>query len=47
MQSGCRKKEHQEKKHLLSQRQLKHAFITGAALNIELHPRKINVPEDQ
>ena len=41
------KKEASEKKHLLSQRQLNNAFIAVAALNIELHPRKINVPEDQ
>ena len=46
MQSGFRKKT-SEKKHLLSQAQLKNTFITGAAFNIELHSRKINVPERQ
>ena len=36
-----------KKKHLLSQVWLKNAFVTGAAFNIELHSRKINVPEHQ
>ena len=46
MQSGGRKKK-SEKNHLLSQVQLKNAFITDAAFNIELHSRKINVTEYQ
>ena len=46
MQSGYRKK-HIRKKHLLSQMYLKNAFVTGAAFNIELHSRKINVPGNQ
>ena len=32
-------------KHLLSQAQLKNAFVTGSAFNIELHSRKPSVPE--
>ena len=36
-----------EKEHLLSQIQIKKAFVTGAAFNLELHSRKINVPEHQ
>ena len=45
MYSGCRKKTLE--KYLLSQLQLKNAFITGAAFNIELKSRKINAPEHQ
>ena len=46
MQSGCRK-ETSEKKNFLGQVQLKSAFGTGAAFNIELHSWKINVTEYQ
>ena len=45
MQSGRRKKKTSEKYNL--QVQFKNAFVTGAAFNIELHSRKINVPEHQ
>ena len=41
------KKSITKKKHILSQVQLKNAFVTGAAFNIELHSRKINIPEHQ
>ena len=46
MQSGCRKK-NIRKKHLRGQVQLKSAFGTGAAFNIELNSWKISVPEHQ
>ena len=46
MQSGCRKKK-QKKKHLLNQIWLKNEFATGAAFNIKLHSRVINVPKHQ
>ena len=46
MQSGCRK-ETSQRKHILSQVQFKNAFAAGAEFNIELHSRKINVPEHQ
>ena len=36
-----------EKKLSLSQVWLKNAFVTSVACNIELHSRKINVPEHQ
>ena len=45
MQSECRKKE--SEKNVKSQVQLKNAFATGVAFNIELHSRKINVVEQQ
>ena len=47
MQSGCKKKNISKKKHLLSQVQSKNAFVIGAAFNIKLHSRKINVPNHQ
>ena len=41
------KKKTSETKHLLSQVHFKNAFVAGAAFNIELNSRKINVPEHQ
>ena len=41
------KKQIRKKKHLLSQVQLKNAFVTGVEFNIELDSRKTNLPEHQ
>ena len=38
---------HHKKKHILSKVQLKNAFVTGVAFNIELQSRKINLPQRQ
>ena len=35
------------KKNILSEVQLKNAFVAGLVFNTELHTRKINVPEHQ
>ena len=40
-------KQSSKKKHILSKVQLKNAFVTGLAFNIELQSRKINVPQRQ
>ena len=47
MQLGFRKKISEKKQHFLGQVQRKNEFVTGAAFNIELQSREINVPDHQ